>query len=148
MVVLLALHSNDTWKVLGTCSLADHLDQMITEIKISVVLHSGLQDMRVKLLSLGTGCRYVDKMGHVQRISTYVAWAIRLHRATSWELSVSIYDPQMAQTTHNSSGWASLPDCDICWQFDFIELWVEVVDIWRLLTFVFLLPLCSPYSVD
>lgn len=26
MVVLLALHSNDTWAVLGSCSLADHLD--------------------------------------------------------------------------------------------------------------------------
>lgn len=90
--------------------------------KIPVVLHSGLQDMKEKLLPLGAELRYVGKMGDMQQISIYVLWAILLHEATFWELGIWIYDPQMTWTTHNSSGWTSLPDCDICCQFVFTEL--------------------------
>lgn len=114
--------------------------------KIPVVLHSGLQDMKEKLLPLGAELRYVGKMGDIQQISIYVLWAILLREATFWELGIWIYDPQMTWTTHNSSGWTSLPDCDICCQFVFTELWGGIVGIWRLLPPVFLLPLYSPYS--
>lgn len=40
--------------------------------KIPVILHSGLQDMKEKLLPLGAEARYVDKTEDVQQISIYV----------------------------------------------------------------------------
>lgn len=116
--------------------------------KIPVILHSGLKDTREKLFPLGAEPRYVGKMGDMQQISIYVLWAILSHVVTSWQLRICIYDPQVACTTHNISGWAPLPDCDICCQFGFTELWGEVVGFWRFLTFVFLLPLYSPHFVD
>lgn len=103
--------------------------------------------MKEKLLPFGAEPRYVGKIAAMQQISTYVPWEILLCEAMSWELE-NWDDTQVAWITHSSPVWACLPDYDMCCEFAFTEMWGKVVGTWKLLTFVFLLPLYSPHSVD